>query len=195
LAPAFAVCVADFNGDGHEDVFFCQNFYATRAETSRYDAGRGLLLHGDGRGGFMPVAGQQSGLLMHGEQRGAAAGDYDGDGRTDLAVSQLSETKLYRNVTARPGLRVRIQGAKGNPLGVGAVLRMRSGGREGPAREIHAGSGYWSQDSAVQVMAFRPGPPTTLRVQWPGGKATESQVPPEALEVTVDPDGDIKRMR
>ena len=27
------------------------------------------------------------------------------------------------------------------------------GQRQGPVREIHAGSGYWSQDSSVQVLA------------------------------------------
>jgi len=37
--------------------------------------------------------------------------DFDGDGRLDLAVSQnAAETKLYKNVAARPGLRVRLKG-------------------------------------------------------------------------------------
>src|SRR5690606_18733259 len=32
FAPAFAVCVADVDGDGHEDVFLSQNFFATNLE-------------------------------------------------------------------------------------------------------------------------------------------------------------------
>jgi hypothetical protein len=52
LATGFAVCVADYDGDGNEDVFLSQNFFAVNADTSRYDAGRGLLLQGDGQGGF-----------------------------------------------------------------------------------------------------------------------------------------------
>ena len=93
-------------------------------ETSRYDGGRGLILAGDGRGGFRPVPGQESGVKVYGEQRGSAVSDFDGDGRVDLAVSQNgAETKLYRNTSARPGLRVRLAGPAGNPNGVGAAMR------------------------------------------------------------------------
>ena len=100
MSPAFAVCAADFDGDGRKDAFLSQNFFGVPPETSRYDAGRGLLLRGDGKGGFEPVLGQKSGLLTYGEQRRASAGDYDRDGRVDLAVEVDGQTKFYRNVTA-----------------------------------------------------------------------------------------------
>src|SRR5207248_2457016 len=77
FVPAFAVVVADFDGDGAEDVFLSQNFFATEPQTSRADAGRGLLLKGDGKGGLRPIAGQESGIVIYGEQRGAAEADYD----------------------------------------------------------------------------------------------------------------------
>jgi hypothetical protein len=99
------------------------------------------------------VPGQESGSKF-GEQRGAAVADFDKDGRVDLAVTQNgAATKLFRNRTAKPGLRVRLNGPPGNPDGVGAQIRIFFGERAGPIREIHAGSGYWSQDSAMQVMA------------------------------------------
>src|SRR2546422_677455 len=44
FAPAFYAGVADFDGDGHEDLFLSQNFYPTEIGTPRYDARRGLLL-------------------------------------------------------------------------------------------------------------------------------------------------------
>src|SRR3989449_11510678 len=72
---------------------------------------RGLLLRGRGDGTLEPVPGQVSGIMVYGDQRGAAFADYDGDGRTDLVVSQNGgETKLYHNEHARPGLRVRLRG-------------------------------------------------------------------------------------
>jgi len=115
--------------------------------------------------------------------------DYDADGRVDLEVTQHgAETKLYHNVGARPGLRVRLKGPAGNLKGIEAQLRLIVGQHQGPLREIHAGSGYWSQDSAVQVMSGRD-PPTQLQVRWPGGKATATSIPTGAKEIEVTPDG------
>jgi hypothetical protein len=188
-APAFAVCVGDYDGDGKEDVFLSQNFFAVSADTSRCDAGRGLWLRGDGRGQFTAVAGQESGVKVYGEQRGAALCDYDGDGRVDLVVTQNgAPTRLYHNVKGQPGLRVRLQGPAGNPRGVGAVLRLKFGERLGPAREIHAGSGYWSQDSAVQVMSL-PEPASQIWVRWPGGKTTTTALPAGARDIQIQENG------
>ena len=86
---------------------------------------------------------------------------------------------------AKPGLRVRLVGPPGNPSGIGAVMRLRFGEKWGAAREVHAGSGYWSQDSAVQVMAT-PDTPTALWVRWPGGKIQEVQIAPGTREITVE---------
>src|SRR5204862_121682 len=77
--------------------------------------------------------------------------------------------KLYHNEGARPGLRVRLKGPPGNPNGVGAVLRLKRGQQFGPAREIHSGSGYWSQDGAVQVLAASDSA-TQIWIRWPGGQ-------------------------
>ena len=60
----------------------------------------------------------------------------------------------------------------------------------GPAREIHAGSGYWSQDSAVQIMGLRE-KPVGISVHWPGGKVTNSDLPKKAREITIDLKGNI----
>jgi len=195
MAPGFGICVGDFDGEGNEDLFLAQNFFGTQPETPRYDAGRGLWLRGDGRGGFSAVPGQESGVAVYGEGRGCALCDFDGDGRVDLAVAQNSAaTRLYRNQTGRPGLRVRLEGPLGNPQGIGAVLRLKCGERFGPAREIHGGSGYWSQDSTVQVMATRE-PPTQIWVRWPGGKTVTADIPAGAREISVRFDGQANSLQ
>ena len=138
----------------------------------------------------MPAA--ESGVRVYGEQRGAALADYDADGRVDLVVTQNGNaTKLYRNLRAKPGLRVRLEGPPGNPAAVGAVLRLLTGGRVGPARELHAGSGYWSQDGAVTVVGSTT-LPSGLEVRWPGGKISRVDVPPGAVEIEVRHDGPFR---
>jgi len=191
-SPAFGVCVGDFDGDGNEDIFLSQNFFAVNPDGTRQDAGRGLWLKGDGAGRFTAVPGQQSGVLVYGEQRGCALGDYDGDGRVDLVVSQNgAETKLFHNVRGKPGLRVRLKGPAANARAIGASMRLVYGEKFGPLREIHAGSGYCSQDSAVQVLG-KSEQPTGLWVRWPGGKITHSPLPAGARAVEVDTTGKLE---
>jgi hypothetical protein len=195
LSPAFSLSIADFDGDGQEDIFLSQNFFANQPEVPRYDAGRGLLLRGDGSGQLRAVPGQESGIKVYGEQRGAAVADFDGDGRVDLAVTQnAAATRLFRNVKAKPGLRVRLNGPAGNPTGVAAQMRLHFGQRPGPMREIHAGSGYLSQNSAAQVLAI-PEPPTEVWVRWPGGKVTTGAVPRDVKEIVVSYDGTVTASR
>ncbi|MGH7971231.1 MAG: FG-GAP repeat domain-containing protein [Limisphaerales bacterium] len=191
FSPAFSVNVADVDGDGNEDVFLSQNFFDLEPEVARIDAGVGLWLRGDGHGGLEPLPASKSGVRVLGEQRGAALCDYDEDGRVDLVVTQNGgRTRLFHNVGAKPGLRVKLQGPSGNPDGINAVLRLEFEGHEGPAREIHAGSGYWSQDSATQVLAT-PTEPKALWIRWPGGHITTTPIPPHAKQVTVDTEGKI----
>jgi hypothetical protein len=178
-APVFGISVADFDGDGNEDIFLAQNFFATTPDTSRCDAGRGLVLKGDGKGGFTSLTAGQSGIAIYGEQRGSAVCDFDGDGRADLAVAQNgAQTKLYRNSGGQAGLRVRLEGPPGNGNGIGAVLRVD----DGAAREVRGGGGYLSQDSAVQIASGG----RRISVRWPGGKTTETEIPTAAKEITVN---------
>ena len=64
----------------------------------------------------------------------------------------------------------------------------------GAAREIHGGSGYWSEDSVVQVMGC-PEVPTHIWIRWPGGKTTMSDIPAGSREITVDIGGKATMIR
>ena len=184
-SPVFGLSVGDFDGDGHEDLFLAQNYSGNDLETPRSDAGRGLWLRGNGRGEFQSVPGQESGVAAYGDQRGSALADYDGDGRLDLVLTQNgSETKLYHNERARPGLRVHLKGPAGNPTGAGAVLRLQSKAGKGYAREVHMGGGYWSVDGATQVMTSVD-TPEAITVRWPDGSFATAPVPAGTKELTL----------
>lgn len=186
-APAFAAAIADFDGDGSNDVFLSQNFFPTMIGTPRYDQGRSLLLRGDGTGRLVPVDGQQSGLMVYGDQRAAAYADFNGDGRLDLAVSQNGgATKLFENRGAKPGLRVRLRGSSKNPDGIGAQLRVvYADSTMGPVREVQSTSGYWAQNGAVQVLGLR-STPAALWIRWPGGTEERMALTGTNLEITAN---------
>lgn len=188
-APAHGVSVADFDGDGREDLFLAQNLFPTEIGTPRLDAGVGLVLLGDGSGGFRALRVGESGVVVRGDQRGSAVADFDGDGRPDLAVAQNGgPTTLWRNVTGAPGLRVRLLGAPGNPRGVGAVLRLEGDGWAGPARAVSAGTGHWSTDGSSIVLA-RPDQARTLVVRWSDGKESRIALGTADSDLVVRPAG------
>ena len=62
FAPIQAIDVKDFNKDGFLDLLCIGNLYGTEVETSRYDAGRGVCLFGDGTGSFIAQSPLESGF-------------------------------------------------------------------------------------------------------------------------------------
>ena len=186
-SPVQGISVADVDGDGNADLLLAQNFFAMRVEWPRTDAGQGLVLLGDGHGGFRPLPAREAGVMVHGEQRGCAVADFDGDGRPDWVNTQNgAATRLFRNYSGKSGIRVTLQGPKRNPTAIGAVVQLRTASGWGAAQEIHGSSGQGSVD-APEVLLFGSG--DAVRVRWPGGRVTETPVNPgtRALQIRQAP--------
>lgn len=191
FTPAFAANVADFNGDGNEDIFLSQNFFANRVQDRRLDAGRGMWLEGDGKGSFTVMPGSGSGIKIYGEQRSAAVSDINSDGRIDLLVTQNGgETKLFANKLAEPGLTVTLKGEEDNPGGIGSSIRFRYQNGFGPRREVKAGSGYWSQNSADILLGYNEFP-EALEINWAGGKSDTVILSRKSDHIIVSYDGEV----
>ena len=184
-APVFGIGVADFDGDGAMDLALAQNLFAIHPDDTRLDAGLGMILRGDGKGGFEVLPATRSGIRLNGEQRAAAVADYDEDGRMDLLITQNGAgSALFHNEASRRGIRIRLRGPTGNPLGIGAVVRAIRSGNTGPSQTVTAGGGYWSQPGQVQVLTGDR--PETLEVRWSDGKTTRHPVPNGLDELTAD---------
>jgi Flp pilus assembly protein TadD len=84
--PSTGACFIDYDGDGKPDLFLVS---ALAGGTSR-------LLHNLGNGRFADVT-QDAGLTLSGSGLGCAAGDFDNDGHTDLAVCLSDGEHLLRN--------------------------------------------------------------------------------------------------
>jgi hypothetical protein len=98
----------DYDGDGREDLFFVNG---AEWPGHRRQASRPALYRNRGDGTFEDVT-LAAGLEAESYGIGAAAADYDGDGRIDLFVNALGPDRLYRNagggrfedVTAKAGV-------------------------------------------------------------------------------------------
>jgi hypothetical protein len=69
FAPVYTSLAGDFDGDGRTDILLAGNFYGVMPVLGRYDASYGLLLRGDGAGGFASVDMEESGLAIEGQAR------------------------------------------------------------------------------------------------------------------------------
>ncbi|HSR66677.1 MAG TPA: CRTAC1 family protein [Acidobacteriota bacterium] len=88
------VCVLDFDGDGHPDVYFANG--TTREHWKKGSGPSGRLLRNLGNGTFLDVT-ERAGVSDSSWSMGCVAADYDGDARVDLYVTNFGPNLLYRN--------------------------------------------------------------------------------------------------
>jgi len=171
ISPAFGSAVIDPNGDGNPDLFLAQNFYGPQLETRPMNDGLGILLEGDGKGGFTPVWPLRSGLVVPEDAKSVVSADLNRDGRPDLVIGVNDGPVLaFENRMKTTPLAVRLAGPGGNPSGVGARVTVDFGVGGTRVAEVTAGSGYLSQAPPVLYFAS-PGksPARKVSVRWPDG--------------------------
>ena len=69
VSPIKGSIVNDFNADGYKDILVIGNHYGVEVETTRYDAGFGSLLLGDGQNNFKFLPPISSGLHIPKDSR------------------------------------------------------------------------------------------------------------------------------
>ena len=88
------VALFDYDADGLLDLFLVNSLTVDLVKSGGKT--RSALYRNQGDGSFRDVT-DRAGLADVGWGMGAAAGDYDNDGRTDLYVTCLGPNRLYRN--------------------------------------------------------------------------------------------------
>jgi len=130
--------VDDFDGDGNLDVLISANDYGTEVTVGRYDALNGLVLKGDGKGGFKAQSMAESGIFIPGNGKGLAA-LIGNDGRYMVVAGQnRGPLKLFEQRK-----RTRLIRAKGDE--VSADIHYRNGATR--RTELYYGSSFLSQSA------------------------------------------------
>lgn len=92
--PVFGLAIADVNEDGNKDILMVGNLSAVQPEYGAYDAGRGLVLVGDGSGNFESIGPRQSGFIMSGEGRDIEILNQPDQGEVLYVVSRNNDRVL-----------------------------------------------------------------------------------------------------
>lgn len=69
VSPIKSATVFDINQDGHKDLLIVGNHYGVEVETTRYDAGHGAILLGDGNNNFNYMTPNKSGFYVPKDSR------------------------------------------------------------------------------------------------------------------------------
>jgi hypothetical protein len=105
----------------------------------------------------------------------------------DLLASRNSEPTLafvHGGVDGSRSFRVVLKGPRGNPDAIGAVLTLELADGSTQRTELHAGSGYQTQNPRGAFFAYpAASPPRRITVRWPDGRTTEREMrePPSAV--------------
>jgi len=140
LAPLNGMVADDFNNDGNLDIAVCGNDYGNEVSAGRYDALDGLVMLGDGKGGFKAQSIQQSGFFVPGDAK-ALARLRGANNQYLLAASQnLGPLKLFK-------MRAAASFVTTKPDDVYAFIQLKNGKTR--KQEMYTGSGLLSQSAAL----------------------------------------------
>ena len=182
----------DYDNDGFLDIFVANGHTLDNIEifdaSSTYPQPDQLFRNtGDGR--FEDVSAASGPALAAPKvSRGAAFGDYDDDGDTDIfVVHSTGRADLLRNEGGNEGrwLQVRTVGRRANRDGVGARIEVLAGDLR-QVREIRAGSGLYSQNDLRACFGLGQRERVdALEVRWPGGTVDRVEGLPANRRVVI----------
>ena len=130
--------VGDFDNDGNLDVLINGNDFGTEVSVGRYDALNGLVMKGNGKGGFNPLSIEQSGIFIPGNGK-ALVKLANAQGSLLIAASQnKGPLKIYQS-------KIKSTIVAALPNEVSALIEYKNGKTR--KQEFYFGSSFLSQSA------------------------------------------------
>jgi hypothetical protein len=189
----FGTIMADFNQDGHEDLFVTNGHVDDWREKGDAWEMEPLLFSFEGPR-FVDCSATAGEFFTHKMiGRGVARGDFDNDGDWDLAVvNQNSPTAILRNDSERGNwLKLRCI-ATTNRRGLGTRVVLHQGERT-LTQELAGGVSYCSAHEAALIFGLgNDSSPVALDVRWPDGSRQAIPDVPVNRAIILRQEGDQK---
>ena len=197
LFSGWGVAVFDADLDGSKEIFFANGHVMDNIEQSqphlRY-LQPPLLFRRDGRK-FRNVSRSAGNIFKTPRAgRGAAAVDFDNDGRVDIAVSNLnSQPYLARNADESENRRLslRLVGCQSNRDGIGTIVKLTQAGGKTQHRAAARGGSYLSSRDPRIFFGLGANPrEIALELRWPSGRVQTLENPEidRLRRIAEDPD-------
>ncbi len=171
----WGVGLVDIDNDSLLDLFIANGHVypdVNKTGTSTYLQRKALLMN-VGQGRLRPAASVEGGgLTILKSSRGAAFGDYDNDGDSDILIVNMDDrpTLLRNDSDGAHWVTLRLVGTRSNRDGIGAKVIARTGGRE-RLTVVRSGGSYISHND--MRVHFGLGGATVvdrLTIRWPSGQ-------------------------
>jgi hypothetical protein len=166
---------ADFDNDGFLDLLFVNgNVYP---ELEQFFAGYKyknprILLRSLGAGVFEDVSDRSGNAITDPHSsRGCAFGDFDNDGKVDVAIMNMGEPpSLLHNETSNSNrwLKLKLIGTKSNRSAIGARTFVTASGRR-QRQEVLSQSSFYSQSDLRLHFGLGSATSAVVEIHWPSG--------------------------
>ena len=167
----FGTLLADFDGDGWDDIFIANGHVAYERRDSPYYQPAQLFQSEQGQR-FVDVS--ESGgpyFDIRWSGRGAVKTDWDNDGAWDLVVSHQNEPAalLHNRRAPQSWIKLDLVGAQANRNAIGAEVRYQRGDRTVHLWKVGGGSYCSHSDRRLNPALPDESGPVDILVRWPGG--------------------------
>ncbi len=190
----FGLKFLDYDLDGWEDFFVANGHVYPEVDTWKMDSGYReppQVFRNSGDGTFRETSGSLGDSLKEKHVgRGAAFGDLDNDGDTDVVITNLDDapTVLRCDVPTKSNWLVFcLRGTKSNRDGIGAVIRVRSGEME-QWQLVHQSGSFLASNDIRAVVGLGPNTKAEeVEIRWPSGLMQKiSDVPSRSFVKVVE---------